>query len=306
MFLIGAKSENMMLLNRLENKSLIYPPKWLVDNTMYLVQMGSVAYGCNEGNSDVDVYGFCVPPKNLVFPHTDGVIPGFGRQIQKFEVWQQHHIKEEDRKTEYDFSVYSIVKYFQLCMENNPNMIDSLFVPRRCVIHSTQISEHLRNNRRHFLHKGCFHKFRGYAYAQMHKIDLKTNAKNEKRAENIRKHGYDVKFAMHLVRLLNECEFILNHNDLNLEANKEQLKSIRRGEWSLEEVKSYFVMKERVLEELYNSSKLQNEPDEEFIKKILLDCLEMHYGSLNNLIARKETPTDKLITEMQQLLDKYR
>jgi predicted nucleotidyltransferase len=159
-----------MLLEKLYTQSLIHPPKWLIHNTMYLTIMGSNAYAVTSDNSDWDIYGFCIPPKDDVFPHLRGEILGFGNQIKRFENWQEHHVVPEDKKQMFDFSVYSIVKYFQLCMENNPNMIDSLFTPRNCVLHSTQIGEHVRSNRNMFLHKGAWHKFKGYAYAQMSKI----------------------------------------------------------------------------------------------------------------------------------------
>jgi len=114
-------------LQKCYEKKLITPPDYVVSDLQYLTMMGSIAYGVSSDSSDVDIYGFCIPPKSVVFPHLDGVIHGFGRQIQNFEQYQQHHIKYAD--DEYDFTVYSIVKFFQLCMQNNPNMIDSLFVP---------------------------------------------------------------------------------------------------------------------------------------------------------------------------------
>lgn len=208
------------------------------------------------------------------------------------------------KKTErvYDFSVYSIVKYFQLCMENNPNMIDSLFVPQRCVIHNTAIGQHLRDNRRMFLHKGAWHKFRGYAYAQMHKIKQKTNSTNPKRAETIENFGYDVKFAYHLVRLLDECEQILVEGNLNLERNSEQLKSIRRGEWSLEKLDSWFASKQKDLGTVYANSKLQEKPDEDKIKNLLVECLEMHYGNLDTAVTIPGK-AEKLLKEIKRLVE---
>lgn len=164
----------MKLLRRLSKQTKLSLPPFLLDNVMYATYMGSVAYGVSDLGSDVDIYGFCIPPKELIFPHLGGEIPGFGAQIQRFEQWQQHHIKDVSTEKEYDFSIFSIVKYCQLCMENNPNMIDSLFTPRTCIIHSTAISEHLRENRKFFLHKGAYHKFKGYAYSQMHKMDIKN------------------------------------------------------------------------------------------------------------------------------------
>ena len=138
-----------------------------------------------------------------MFPHLAGEIPGFGTPRERFDQWQQHHVRPPDgRETTYDFQVFGVVRYFQLLMECNPNVIDSLFTPRRCVMHSTQVGEIVRENRKLFLHKGAWHKFRGYAYSQMHKIKGKVNASNPARAETIGKFGYDVKFAYHVVRLL--------------------------------------------------------------------------------------------------------
>jgi len=259
--------------------------------------MGSVAYGVSSDTSDMDVYGFCVPPKHIVFPHLAGEILGFGRQHKRFDVFQQHHIEDESSRKQYDLSIYSIIKFFSLCMDNNPNMIDSLFVPRRCVLHSTQIGEHVREHRKEFLHKGAWHKFRGYSYAQIHKMKTKTPEVGSARYEMVQKFGFDVKFAYHIVRLLGEIEQILIEGDLDLERNREQLKSIRRGEWKHEQIIDYFETKEKSLEELYTKSNLPHSPNEERIKTILLECLEMHYGSLDEAVKLR-VPIDKIIDDI--------
>lgn len=209
------------IIDTLASKQLITPPGFLRANVQYEVLMGSVAYGVSTDTSDMDIYGFCIPPKNIVFPHLNGEIMGFGKQHERFEQWQQHHIKDVSAKKEYDFSIYSIVKYFHLCMQNNPNMIDSLFVPRRCILHSTAVGELVRKNRKSFLHKGAWHKFKGYAYSQVHKMRIKNPEPGSTRYEMIQKYGYDLKFAYHVVRLLNEIEQILIEYDLDLERNRE-------------------------------------------------------------------------------------
>jgi uncharacterized protein len=160
----------------MKQKGLISPPKWLPANVHYEVIMGSTAYGVSSDTSDMDIYGFCIPEKWDVFPHLRGEIPGFGRQIQRFEQYQEHHIKDTEARQEYDFSIYSIVKYFHLCMENNPNMCDSLFVPQRCVLYASKIGQMVRDNRKLFLHKGSYQKFRGYAYASLSKLGNRANA----------------------------------------------------------------------------------------------------------------------------------
>lgn len=283
------------IFREIKDKGLMMQSPSFIDNNIhYEVMMGSFAYGVSDDTSDIDVYGFCIPQKNDVFPHLRGVIPGFGKQGTRFEQFQQHHIEDKTKGKEYDITIYSIIKYFQLCMENNPNMIDSLFVPSRCIIFSTYIGDLVRENRHIFLHKGAWHKFKGYAYSQVHKI--KTKVPVGKRCDTIEKFGYDVKFGYHTVRLLNEVEQILTEGDLDLERNREQLKAIRRGDWAREDIEKYFVSKEKDLETCYTNSKLPYSPNEADIKALLLKCLEYHYGSIDHRVACEDTLSRALIS----------
>lgn len=295
----------MNKIQELQKQGLISPPSWLAENVMYLTIMGSTAYGVSTDESDFDVYGFCIPRKDLVFPHLSGEIPGFGTQVKRFEQYQQHHIWAKDelggKGRNYDITVYSIVKFFQLVMENNPNIVDALFTPARCVLTRTPIWEMVRQNRQMFLHKGCFHKFRGYAYSQLHKA--KTKNPEGKRKALVEEFGHDVKFAYHVVRLSLECEQILEEETLDLERNREILKSIRRGEWSLEQIEDWFAQKEKHLDDLYHSSTLPHSPDETAIKQLLLDCLEMHYGSLGNTIVMPDR-YEKAIREIKKIVER--
>lgn len=290
-------------VQKLAKRQLITPPKHVLDGIQYEVLMGSVAYGVSNDTSDMDVYGFSIPPKEMVFPHLAGEIQGFGRQKKKFEQYQQHHVYRQDNMKEYDLSIYSIVKYFQLCMDNNPNMIDSLFVPQRCVLYCSKIGNMVRERRRDFLHKGSWHKFKGYSFSQVNK--MKTKNPDGKRKEIVEKYGYDLKFAYHTVRLLNEVEQIMMEHDLDLQRNREQLKAIRRGEWTLDQVEQYFDEKERALEDLYIKSTLPYKPDEKKIKQLLFDCLEEHYGSLQGAVIR-DAQVDQLVNEIEEILVRYK
>lgn len=280
----------------------INPPKWLPDNMMFEGVTGSVAYGVSTDTSDMDIIGFCIPPKEQLFPHLAGHISGFGTPPERFDLFQCHHIKHNNK--EYDIAIYSIVKFFQLIMENNPNMVDALFLPRNCVLHSTQIYEYLRSSRHMFLHKGCWPKFRGYAYSQLSKIRTKANSSNPARQESIQLHGYDVKFAYHIVRLLLEVEQILTEQNLDLQRHSSILKSIRSGEWPLTRLEEWFDHKEKVLELTYSNSTLQAMPNEKKIKALLFECLEMHYGSLDAVI-QVAPEMGNMVNELQLLIDKY-
>lgn len=296
-------------VERLTKKGLMTPPSWLVANVMYETIMGSYAFGVATDISDFDTVGFCVPPKDMVFPHLAGHIDGFGRQKQKFVCYQKHHVMVADelggKGREYDLNVYNIVHYFHLCMENNPNMIASLFTPQDCVLHSTTVANMVRDKRKLFLHKGCWHRFKGYAYNQLHKMRTKTPEPNSKRAAIVEKFDFDVKFAYHVVRLLDEVEQMLVEGDLDIRRNRAQLKAIRRGEVPEEEIYRWATDKEKGLEKAYEESKLPYGPDQDAIKKLLLECLEEHWGTIEGCIVTDDQVVQAL-RDIAEVIDKNR
>ncbi len=293
----------MSTTSRLTEKGIIKPPHWLPTNVQYETIMGSIAYGVSSDSSDMDIYGWAIPPRDDLFPHLRGEIVGFGTQHKRFEQYQEHHILDADalggKSRTYDLTLFSIVKFFQLAMENNPNVIDSLFTPAHCVLHITKAGTMVREQRRLFLHRGAWPKFKGYAYAQLHKIAIKQPV--GKRAEIIKAHGYDTKFAYHVVRLLGEVEQILLESDIDLQRDRERLKAIRRGEWSLEKLRDWASAKEADLEKAYADSTLPARADESKLKTLLLHCLEEHYGNLRNCVIEPDKAIQALRAIQEQL-----
>ncbi|MFA5999437.1 MAG: nucleotidyltransferase domain-containing protein [Candidatus Paceibacterota bacterium] len=354
-------------VQRIQKLGLINPPSYIPGSIAYEAIVGSVSYGVSDDTSDMDVNGFYIPPKYIVFPHTAGVINGFGskkkeEEEHKKDPWQQHHVVNKDEKRKYDFTMYGIVRCFQLCMENNPNMVDLLFVPPRCILHITRVGEMVRENRHIFLHAGSFQKFKGYAHSQLHKakdkeheglneliefegdkliphtlqlsevqsefekrgtiqvlshlndIDIEAyknlyqrTVEGSKRAEQVKIIGFDVKFLYHVVRLALECEQILIEGTLDLERNREQLKTIRRGERSIEDVEIWYKEKELELERMYHNAietkRLPYGPDEKRIKELLLNCLEEHYGSLSSAEIIREDESIRALRSIKQIID---
>ena len=45
-------------------------------------------------------------------------------------------------------------------------MIDSMFTAENCVLHAGKVARMVRENRKLFLHKGAWHKFKGYAFSR--------------------------------------------------------------------------------------------------------------------------------------------
>lgn len=281
-------------------------PNHVRDGIQYEVVMGSVAYGVSSDNSDMDIYGFSIPPKEIIFPNLRGEILGFDDYEIQFSQFQKHHVKDISalggKGRIYDLSIYSIIKFFRLLMDNNPNIIDSLFVPESCILFATPIANKIRENRKLFLHKGCWSTFKGYAYGQMHKI--RTKKPQGKRKTIVEQFGYDVKFAYHVVRLLNEVEQLLVEGNLDLTRNSEQLKEIRRGEWSLDYLEKYFKRKESDLESYYLKSALPELPKVDLIRSLLIESLELHFGELGNLI-NQDGKAHITLSKIQDILKEY-
>lgn len=355
-------------VRKLFDKKIAHCPPWLPDNIHLEVMMGSVAYGVSADSSDTDLYGFAIPLKDDVFPHLRGMIPGFDSP-QRFQQWQEHHLFSPDdlggKGRSYDCSIYNIVDFFRLCMDNNPNMVDSLFVPESCVLHITRIGQMVRDNRRLFLSKACFSRFRGYAYQQLHKAKNKAESDEmkailnfedkhkiphsitmvevsdelslrsscdeaegakihpdtevlrewmrlmevgmakTKRFEGVKIHLTDTKFLYHVVRLLDEVEQILETGDLDITRSREQMKAVRRGEMSEQDVRELFEVKSKTLEALYERCTLPWAAPKDQIRELLLNCLEAHYGSLANAIVRQDQSVN-LLRQIHDLLETNR
>jgi predicted nucleotidyltransferase len=276
----------------LSAKGLIKPPSDVKSNTYYETVVGSVAYGVADSLSDYDVNGFYIPCADLLFPHLGGHLMGFDEDPRCPKAYQQHHVFDEDagecgKGREYDLNIYTITQYFRLCMDNNPNMVDTLYTPRECVLHSTAVSEMVRENRDLFLHKQCWPKYKGYAYQQLKKMKDKKPEVGSKRWKIREMYGYDVKFAYHLVRLLYEVEMIMNEHMIDIQRHRHHLKAIRRGEIKENDIMAWAASKEKTLELAYANSTLRMEPEREKIKSLLITCLEHHYGSMSALQTAK-------------------
>jgi predicted nucleotidyltransferase len=123
-------------------------------NLIYKVKVGSHAYGTNLPTSDVDFAGIFIPPEEYYFG------------IKAFDLLSEQ--SEEDR------SYYSLRKYANLALANNPNVLEMLFVDSGDILLLTPEAKQLRDNRHLFLSLRCQKTFVGYAKAQLHRIRTHT------------------------------------------------------------------------------------------------------------------------------------
>lgn len=116
---------------------------------------GSHLYGTNTPLSDEDLRGVFIPPKEYIL--------GFDKRVEQFEDKQE------------DSSYYELRKFFHLACNNNPNIIEFLFVPENKWITSSPIWKEIISNRHYFLSTKTKHTFLGYAHSQFGRIKRHRN-----------------------------------------------------------------------------------------------------------------------------------
>jgi hypothetical protein len=123
-------------------------------------------------------------------------------------------------------------------------------------------------------------------YAELYEVMMASP--RGKRQDYIKRHGYDTKFSYHVVRLAQEAEMILLTGDLDITAGREELKAIRRGEWTLPQLQEWFAKRTSLLDEIFLKSTLREAPNYDELNRILMVCLEIKFGTLSNAMVEGE------------------
>jgi uncharacterized protein len=136
-------------------------------NKILVVRTGSHMYGTNTPESDEDFVGIFMPSEEYVY--------GF-KKVD--EVDMSIHSKDENGKNTkeaVDIKYYEFRKFVKLALENNPNILEILFVNPENIIFINDFGRRLLNMKDRFPHQGLKQKFLGYAFSQKHKMFIKKD-----------------------------------------------------------------------------------------------------------------------------------
>jgi predicted nucleotidyltransferase len=126
------------------------------DNTIFLSVIGSHAYGTNLPTSDEDMGGVCIIPDKAYYIGT--------KNFEQADSWTNEKGEKIDK------TIYSIRKIVGLCLDNNPNCLDLLFVPERCKRIIKPQWQKFIDVREDFLCSRLRFSLSGYAHSQIHRI----------------------------------------------------------------------------------------------------------------------------------------
>jgi len=146
-------------------------------------QVGSKLYGTNTPQSDTDYVGIFIAPEEYYFglKNVDEV---------DFSIESKNE-NGRNNSNAIDSKYYEIKKFFKLAIDNNPNIIELLFLNKENILTNSETFNLIQENRKYFLSSEMvMKKFLAYAFSQKKKMFIKTDHYTEilKAYEEIEKY----------------------------------------------------------------------------------------------------------------------
>jgi uncharacterized protein len=232
---------------------------------------GSQAHGAKLGaTDDTDWYGLYIPPptKLLGLEREDHFVFTTGGKVGG------------NGPLDVDVCLYTLMKWAGLAAKGNPSALHFLFAP---VEFTTATWDHFSARPEIFLAKGHVKPFLGFADDQMKRLLGQKGQKNVHRAELEDKHGYDTKYAMHVIRLYGEAKELMEQGRITLpRPNRDELVEIRRGKYSLSEIRQLGAQLESEALAAQATSPLPDKVDRDAISRLLADAHLRFWSELTN------------------------
>jgi uncharacterized protein len=212
----------------------------LEEFVIYRCVAGSRAYGLETEDSDTDLRGVYLAPADLQ--------------------WSLFGAPEQFEDSAGQWALWELQKFLVMALKANPNILECLYSP--LVDKLTPLGEELLAIRSGFLSQMIFQTFNGYAMSQFKKIEQDRRARGEVRW----------KHAMHLLRLLTTGAAALRegHVPVRVEAHRERLLAVKRGDVLWEEVDAWRLELHRDFDRALTETKLPERPDYEAANGFLI------------------------------------
>jgi predicted nucleotidyltransferase len=250
------------------------------DSLIHAFVGGSGLHGAQvKAGHDDDFFGIFIEPPNKVI----------GLHEYQHYVWSTSGDHERNVPGDVDICLYSLRKWARLASGGNPTALGYLFVPPERLLDLDSggfIKRYswltVLQNRDLFISRTCVKSFEGFARHQLERITGERGlGKHGQRPELEEKFGYDVKAAMHVIRLLGEGIEILEHGNITYpRPNKGILIAIRSGKYELSFIKEMadvlFADLERAARESTLPDNVDTEKISDLLTKVYVDFWEDH------------------------------
>jgi predicted nucleotidyltransferase len=232
------------------------------DRLIHLFIGGSELHGAKvQGTDDLDIYGVYVEPPEIIL----------GLESLPHFVWSTAGDDRRNGPHDIDVTLYSLKKWAGLACKGNPTALHFLFAKNAL---KSEIWSAVLDHRELFVARTCVKQFLGFADDQLKRMTgQKGRGKKGLRPEIEVEFGYDVKAAMHGLRLLYECKELVSSGRITLpRPERDFLVRVRTGSYSMEKV---IAMANELIADcadLEKNSGLQETVDRHAVSKLLADC----------------------------------
>lgn len=249
-----------------------------------LVETGSRATGTHTPESDHDLTG--------IYLETDQQLYGFEEPVT--HVYRIHGDGETERfddkagiainratSSDTEITVHPLRKYLRSAAGGNSSIVTLLFTADDQVHRGSPALDLLREHRSMFLTRKLAFRHAGYARAQRRALLGQGNQRTH-RSDLIEAHGYDTKYAGHLVRLVRQGHHLVTTGQYPLplaDEDREHVMRVRRGQESLEDVIDFSLALERKIELLAESCDLPETCDWEELGRLSKQLREVHLNT---------------------------
>lgn len=142
--------------------------KLMAENNKILeIISGSFLYGTATETSDRDYMGVFIPDIEYII--------GFKKcEEVDFSVISKNETGKNTKEA-LDRKLYSLQKFIKLALDNNPNVLEIIFVNKENTVFVNDLGKELLSMAPMFPYRGCKEKFLGYAFSQKHKMMIKKD-----------------------------------------------------------------------------------------------------------------------------------
>lgn len=213
---------------------------WLEARTIGLVRAGSHAYGTATATSDEDIRGVCIAPRayHLGFLNTVRIV----------------------EQAVPDFAVFELREFFRQAADASVPALEQLFTDPADRLVWTPTMERLYEARGAFLSSKVRHTLRGFAYANLKRMQAHPDDPHGKR-------------AYHVVRLMRMCREVLTTGAFLVKRpDAAELLEIRAGAWSRDRVEAFFAQQDAELADVPTA--LPREVDRKALDAMCVELVE--------------------------------
>ena len=198
---------------------------------LFLAESGSFAQNLNTETSDHDMVGVtALPFEYMVMPYTNNgvMLP-----------WTHWEWKDANGFSEGKF--YSLNRFVMLLVEGNPNVV-SLLWNKPEFNQVNPLFKDFLEYRSEFLSMQTVMHSMGFAKREVSEMRVVTKKANEKKQQMVKSFGYYPKSAVSALRVLLMAYEMTQTGECSVyrTKDKEMLMSVKRGEWTLQEVLSKY------------------------------------------------------------------